>query len=149
MLSDKMIEMIEHNTLGFVATVNSKGVPNLSPKGTFAVLDNKSIGFCEIRSPNTQKNIETNPIVAVNFFDLFERKALKISARAEFVEISVARENGLLDCFSAWSELHHKTKGIFILHIQNAQLITSPVYDIGAVEHTLRDKWREHFLNES
>ena len=42
-------ELIETFPLGFVATVTEDGMPSLSPKGTFLILDDKTIAFAEIR----------------------------------------------------------------------------------------------------
>ena len=36
---------VEKQRLGFVATVSATGEPNLSPKGTFVVLDDRTLAF--------------------------------------------------------------------------------------------------------
>ena len=45
--------LIARFPLGFVATVTPEGRPHLSPKGTFLVLDDSTVAFAEIRSPDT------------------------------------------------------------------------------------------------
>lgn len=64
MLTPDMKRIIEQQRLGFVATAAPDGTPNLSPKGTFVVLDNATIAFGEIRSPGTIRNLR---IIEVNF----------------------------------------------------------------------------------
>ena len=45
MLTDEMIATAEKQRLGFVATVSDDGQPNVSPKGTFVVIDNQTLAF--------------------------------------------------------------------------------------------------------
>jgi len=77
-LNEQFQRVITEQRLGFVASVGADGTPNLSPKGTFIVLDEQTIAFGEIRSPNTLRNIDHNPVVEVNFVDPFARKGVRI-----------------------------------------------------------------------
>jgi predicted pyridoxine 5'-phosphate oxidase superfamily flavin-nucleotide-binding protein len=67
MLTPDMKRIIEQQRLGFVATAAPDGTPNLSPKGTFVVLDDVTIAFGEIRSPGTTRNLRENALIEVNF----------------------------------------------------------------------------------
>ena len=80
MLTPDMQRIVEEQRLGFVATVAPDGTPNVSPKGTFIVLDTKTIAFDEIRSPATIRNLRANPRVEVNFVDPFVRKGYRLLA---------------------------------------------------------------------
>jgi hypothetical protein len=53
MLTHNMKRVIEEQRLGLVATAVLDGTPNVSPKGTFVVLHDRTIAFGEIRSPGT------------------------------------------------------------------------------------------------
>src|ERR1700674_5569032 len=86
MLTPDMKRIIEEQRLGFVATASLDGTPNVSPKGTFAVLDDKTIAFGEIRSPGTIRNLRANPRIEVNFVDPFVRKGYRFAGRAAVVE---------------------------------------------------------------
>ena len=81
MLTPDMKRIIEEQRLGFVATAAADGTPNVSPKGTFVVLDDETIGFGEIRSPGTIRNLRANPRVEVNFVDPFVARAIVSQAR--------------------------------------------------------------------
>jgi hypothetical protein len=61
MLTADMKHVIREQRLGFVATVNPDGTPNVSPKATFVVLDHATIGFGDIRSPRSQTPQEEAP----------------------------------------------------------------------------------------
>ena len=80
MLGPDMQRIVVEQRLGFVATVAPDGTPNVSPKGTFIVLDTKTIAFDEIRSPATIRNLRANPRVEVNFVDPFVRKGYRLLA---------------------------------------------------------------------
>src|SRR5205085_2349953 len=69
----------------FVATAAPDGMPNLSPKGTFIVLDANTIAFGEIRSPGTIRNLRANPRIEVNFVDPFVRKGYRFAGTAVVV----------------------------------------------------------------
>jgi predicted pyridoxine 5'-phosphate oxidase superfamily flavin-nucleotide-binding protein len=56
-----MMRQIREQRLGFVATVDADGAPNLSPKGTFAVVDAAMAAFAEIRSSGTLHNLAASP----------------------------------------------------------------------------------------
>ena len=62
-LTDEMKHVVAEQKLGYVASICADGTPNLSPKGTFLVLDDDHVMFGEIRSPQTASNIATNAIV--------------------------------------------------------------------------------------
>ena len=99
MLSTDMIKLINDHKLGFVASIDSEGSPNLSPKGTFVVLDSEYLMFSEIRSPNTLKNIQQNPEVEVNFVDPFSRKGVRVKGITRIIEKTDEEFNQLFHYF--------------------------------------------------
>src|ERR1700761_6340653 len=82
MLTDDMKRVIGEQKLGFVATVNADGTPNLSPKGTMQVLDDEHIVFADIRSPGTMANLARQPAMEINFVDPFSRKGYRFKGTA-------------------------------------------------------------------
>ena len=56
--------------LGWVATADINGVPNVTPKGTIKVLDQTTLVFADLFSLNTRENMLNNPSVAVTVVDL-------------------------------------------------------------------------------
>lgn len=143
MLTENAKAMIADWPLGFVATADAGGTPNLSPKGTFRVLDDRTIGFADIRSPNTMRNIQARRQVAVNFFDILTRKATTISGTAR----TVARDSGnyasLVGRFvSAWGDdFEAMFNSLVVIDVDACQDIDSPAYDAGATEEGLREDW--------
>ena len=135
-----MIRVVEEQKIGYVATVNSDGTPNLSPKGTFIVLDESHLMFGEVRSPNTVKNIADNPVVEVNFVDIFARKGLRCRGQARFIREFDEEFDKLMPPFRIqWGdELCSLFHGIVVIELESTSMMLSPAYDIGSKEADLR-----------
>ena len=82
LITDDMKRIVESTRLAFVATVNPDGTPNLSPKSSLAVLGEDRIGFADIASPNTVRNLGTNPAIEVNAIDIFMRRGYRFRGTA-------------------------------------------------------------------
>lgn len=143
MLTPDMKRLIEEQRLGFVATASLDGMPNVSPKGTFAVLDDRTIAFGEIRSPGTIRNLKANPRIEVNFVDAFVRKGYRFAGTATVVERSEPGFDTLLPLLR--SSLAHRIRAIVTISVTRALPLTSPAYDDGASEPELRRAWTARF----
>lgn len=143
MLTPDMKRLIEEQRLGFVATASLDGMPNVTPKGTFAVLDDRTIAFGEIRSPGTIRNLKANPRIEVNFVDAFVRKGYRFAGTATVVERSEPGFDTLLPLLR--SSLAHRIRAIVTISVTRALPLTSPAYDDGASEPELRRAWTARF----
>ena len=143
MLTADMKRIITEQRLGFVATTDPDGTPNVSPKGTFAVLDDKTIAFGEIRSPGTMRNLRANPRIEVNFVDPFVRKGYRFAGRAALVERGDQAFNALLSQLQ--SALGSRIRVIVTIAVTKALPLTSPAYDDGKTETELRRAWTARF----
>ena len=143
MLTADMKRIIEEQRLGFVATTAPDGTPNVSPKGTFFVVDDKTIAFGEIRSPGTIRNLRTNAPIEINFVDPFVRKGYRFAGTAVVVE----RGSGAFDALVAHfrSALAPRMRAIVTIRVTKAQPLTSPAYDDGTTEPQLRRMWTARF----
>jgi uncharacterized protein len=142
MITGEMKQIIEENSVGLVATIDPEGFPAVSPKGTMLVLDERTIGFSNIRSPQTIRNLQKNSAVEINFFDPFRRKACRLRGRAVYNEKGSARYEALQPHFTAkWEQLLPRMRGFVVVNVERAQIVLSPVYDDGAVEDDLRKQW--------
>ena len=143
MLTSDMKRIIEEQRLGFVATAALDGTPNVSPKGTFVVLDDDTIAFGEIRSPGTMRNLNTNPLVEVNFVDPFVRKGYRFRGTASVVERGDATFDALLGNFRGL--LAERMRAIVTITVTKALPLTSPAYDDGTTEPELRRSWTTRY----
>ncbi len=146
-LTEDMKRVVAEQKLGFVATVCEDGTPNLSPKGTFLVLDDDHLIFGEIRSPNTVRNMRLQPFMEIAFVDPFSRKGFRAKGSASFVSRDDAEFAELFPKFSGWGALAERINGIVKLRVERALPLSSPAYDIGATEADLRAQWKQHFLS--
>ncbi len=64
-ISEDHRNLIEEVGLCYVASASGDGTPNVSPKGSIAVLDDDHLVFAEIMSPHTRANLQENPRIAV------------------------------------------------------------------------------------
>jgi uncharacterized protein len=143
MLTPDMQRIIEEQRLGFVATTSVDGTPNVSPKGTFAVLDDRTIAFGEIRSPGTIRNLKANPRVEVNFVDPFVRKGYRFAGLATVVERGDPGFDVVLPRLR--SSLANRIRAIVTIAVSKALPLTSPAYDDGTTEPELRRAWTSRF----
>jgi predicted pyridoxine 5'-phosphate oxidase superfamily flavin-nucleotide-binding protein len=144
MLTPDMRRIVEEQRLGFVATVAPDGTPNVSPKGTFIVLDAKTIAFGEIRSPATIRNLRVNPRVEVNFVDPFVRMGYRFAGAAMVIERGSAGFDALLARFR--SALAPRMRAIVTITVSKAQALTSPAYDNATTTQVeLRRIWTARF----
>ena len=85
MLTKEMKQLISDHRAGMVATINDNGTPSVSPKATFVILDDQTLAFGNIRSPNTLANLRKRPSVEVCFIDVLTRKAVRVTGTASIV----------------------------------------------------------------
>ena len=101
-----MRRVVLEQRLGFVATVTPDGRPNLSPKGTTTVWDDRHLMFADIASPGTVENIASNPYVEVNVVDPIVRRGYRFKGTAT-VATSGEHSNEDSRCFGSGGRPHH------------------------------------------
>jgi hypothetical protein len=144
-MNTSIMQVIQEQKLGFVATVSTDGTPNLSPKGTFVVVNPTTIAFAEIRSPGTLRNLAANPAVEINFVDSLTRRGCRLSGTAQIVSRSEAGFDALLPLFDGYSSLVPRFRAIVLITVTRALPLSSPAYDDGTTEETLRRHWTAYF----
>ena len=139
-----MKRVVSEQKLGFVATVNADGTPNLSPKGTMQVLDDEHIVFADIRSPGTMANLARHPALEINVVDPFSRKGYRFKGTARVVDRQKAEFAELLAHYPA-SMLSDRYRAFVVMQVTQATPLVSPAYDAGANEPELRKRYRAYF----
>jgi len=79
-----------------IATASKAGKPNVSPKGSFRVLDDEHVVFANIASPRTMANLKQNPQLTAIIFERSTRKGCRVWGKAE-----VLGSGDLFDSISA------------------------------------------------
>ena len=138
MLTEEMQTLIRRFSAGAVATVNADGTPSVSPKGTFVILDSRTLAFGHIRSPGTVANLRRNPAIEVCFTDVVTRKAVRVTGTATIVRREEA-DAALDDAFeAAWSPYRPHMSAYVRITVTAAEVILSPAYDLDLTEDELR-----------
>ena len=145
MITSEIKNFLNTQKLGYVATVSSDGLPNISPKGTIIAWASEILAFADIRSPDTVKNLQNNSNVEINVIDpllrkgyLFKGVARLINSGLQYDEIlQHYRDNGITSPINA----------IILVDVSYVSDVTSPLYDMGISEAEIKSKWKNHFAN--
>ncbi len=81
-LSEEAKQLIQVTHPGMVATADKSGMPNVSPKGSFQVLDDEHVAFANVHSPRSMANIAENPQVSAIVFDPATRHGCRVWGKA-------------------------------------------------------------------
>lgn len=84
-MSDDVKKAIAEIKPALVATAGKDGLPNVSPKGSFRVVDDEHVVFADLRSPRTVNNLKENPMVSVIGLDPATRKGWRLWGKAEIL----------------------------------------------------------------
>ena len=84
-IPDNIKNFVNFQKLGYVATISKDGTPNLSPKGTIAVIDKSTLVFADIRSPQTIQNLQENPSIEINVVDPFQRLGYRFKGNGRII----------------------------------------------------------------
>ena len=145
-ISESAQTLITQFPLGFVATVTPDGMPSLSPKGTFFVLDDETIAFAEIRSPKTMENLRHQPQTEVNFIDIWKRKGVRVFGSVDIVDKSDADFEALLPKWgTTFPTLAPRVNAIVKIRAERVKPITTPPYDDGVTEEEMIALYKQKF----
>ena len=140
---DELKKLVNFQKLGYVATVSSDGTPNLSPKGTIAILDDSRLVFANIRSPKTIENLTNNPSIEINVIDPFSRMGYRFKGLANILSDGEDFEN-ILDYFKQ-KGIKSTISHIVVIDVTSFSEITSPSYDLGLKRDDLIKKWKQYY----
>jgi predicted pyridoxine 5'-phosphate oxidase superfamily flavin-nucleotide-binding protein len=128
MLTDDILDYIERSVLCWVATVDADGSPNVSPKEVFVASGEDSLLVANIASPNTVRNLASNPRVCVSFVDVFAQKGYKLHGTAEVIPSGTARYGELVQPLVVIAQGKFTIYSIIKIRISRAAPIIAPSY---------------------
>ena len=143
MITREIVDFLNLQKLGYVATVSSDGKPNISPKGTIIGWSSETLAFADIRSPDTMKNLVDNPHVEINVIDPLLRKGYLFQGTARILQdgtlyqeiLNRYRKNGIKSPINS----------IVLVDVSCVSDVISPLYDLGISEDEIKSKWQKHF----
>jgi predicted pyridoxine 5'-phosphate oxidase superfamily flavin-nucleotide-binding protein len=142
-IPESVKKFLNSQKLGYVATISDDNTPNLSPKGTIISWDDQ-LAFADIRSPNTMKNLESNPHLEINVIDPLLRKGFRFKGKGNIIKdgpvygaiLSHYRQNGVKSPIGS----------IVLVDVIEFSEVTSPLYDLGVTEDEMKEKWKKNLL---
>lgn len=127
-ITDAVRDSARRSVLCWLATVDSQGQPNVSPKEVWAIADAQHVVVANIASPVTARNIATQPQVCLSFVDVLVQKGYKLQGTARDV-LSEAPD------FAQWAAPLQAMVGervvirsVLLIAVQSAQPIVAPSY---------------------
>jgi hypothetical protein len=146
-LSPEMRAFVERVRLGFYATVNADGTPNVSPKGTTYVLGPARLAFADVRSPGTVENVRRGSPVEVCLVDPLTRKGWRFRGTGAVCGPGSPELDALLGLMRAGgSSLAGRVRAAVVVEVAAARRVSSPIYDGGAVrEDEVVARYRARF----
>jgi uncharacterized protein len=143
-----MKRVIDEQRLAFVATVDPDGTPNLSPKGTIAVLDDDHLMFADLASPRTIENLRRNAAVELNVVDVTTRTGYRFKGRGVVLGEG-ERFQDLIDMYGrgprALTRATERIRHVVIVEVERCLKLVSPAYDLGSTESEISERWERYF----
>lgn len=76
---------IDNSVLCWLATVDQKGAPSVSPKELWGEFGEDVLVIADLASSNSVRNIGDNPSVCVSFIDIFRQRGFKVYGQASII----------------------------------------------------------------
>ena len=142
-ISEEIKNFVNSQKLGYVATVSNDGTPNLSPKGTIVVMNESTLVFADIRSPQTLQNLQNNPSVEINVVDPFQRLGYRFKGECKIINEGPEFDK-ILDYYANVG-IKSKINSVVIVDVESMSEVTSPSYDLGVTKDELVSKWKKYY----
>ena len=114
--------------LGWLATVNANGEPNVSPKEIWEFDGVDRLLIANIASPTSASNILSNPSVCFSFVDVFSQKGLKLKGVASVVLPGTQVFRLMATPLVAMCSARFEIPSLFIVQVTGAMPILAPSY---------------------
>ena len=142
-ISEEIKNFVNSQKLGYVATVSKDGTPNLSPKGTIVVMNESTLAFADIRSPQTIQNLQDNPSVEINVVDPFQRLGYRFKGEGKIINEGLEFDK-ILDYYIN-AGIKSKINSVVVVDVKSMSEVTSPSYDLGVTKDELVSKWKKYY----
>ena len=128
-IPDELREILTGGHNVWVATVGPDGMPNVSIKGSGALLDDEHLYFADMFSRKTRENLENDDRVAVGIHDPERKLAMQVKGRAELIDHGAVFDQ-VDDKLAAISEQLHLPPMKYVVRIS-----VESVWDMGPGPH--------------
>lgn len=142
LLDETLKAFISRIRLCYVATVCPDGTANLSPKGSIAVWDARHVTFVDIASPQTIRNLRSNPSIEINVLDPFSRRGYRLKGRGSVKESGPEFDAATRELKARFGD-RYPVNGVVVVEVETVRPLLSPVYQFNpdADEAEVRREW--------
>lgn len=151
MINQEVKKYIDTSILCWLATVSCDMVPNVSPKEVFTNYGDEHFIIANIASPNSVRNIKTNPKVCVSFIDIFIQKGFQIKGRATIVDQRASEFEVLAGPLEKMTQGKYPFGSITKINIERIKPIIAPSYLLFAdttEEQQLRNAYESYGIDQ-
>ncbi len=113
-LSEEAKKIISEVHLAQEATASKNGRPNVSPRGSFRVLDDEHVLFADTASPRTIANLRENPQLSAIVFDPATHRGCRIWGRAEILDSGDLFDTIAAEAAAAGRTFQHVVIKVFV-----------------------------------
>ena len=128
MLRPEILASAQKSVLCWLATVDTQGQPNVSPKEIFMFYDAEHLLIANIASPNSVRNIAANPRVCVSFIDVFVQKGFKVSGVAQNIVKQDADYEKWAAPLNAMAGPRFPIRSVILIQVTACEPILAPSY---------------------
>jgi len=128
MMNSEVQQSIKESVLCWLATVDSDGIPNVSPKEMFVSDGDNHILIANIASPSSIENIKANEKVCVSFINIFKQKGFKLKGTARVIDSSEEAYYSKLKLLQQLGGEGFPIKNIIIVSVSSVEPIIAPSY---------------------
>ena len=128
MLTTEIKKYLDQSVLCWLATVSDDGQPSVSPKEIFTYFGESHLIIANIASPNSLKNIRTNPKVGVSFIEILVQKGFKLWGQATIIEKTNIEFEELSQPLLEMTGDKFPFQSIFKIRIDKVKPILAPRY---------------------
>lgn len=109
-ISEEVKKIISEVRPAMVATASKDGKPNVSPRGSFRVLDDEQVIFTDGGRMYTLANIRENPKVSAIVYNAETRQGCRIWGTAEILESGEIFDRMAAEASARGITIHHLVK---------------------------------------
>lgn len=127
LLSDEVVKSADRAVLAWLATADADGVPNVSPKELFAIVDGHFV-VANVASPRSALNLAARADACLSFVDVFAQKGFKVAGTARVCapgDADYARWSAPLQAMAGGTFV---IRSVFVLEPRRVEPILAPSY---------------------
>lgn len=122
-----VIEIAKQSVLCWLATVDTNGMPNVSPKEVFTFVDRKLV-IANIMSPQSSSNIKNSEMVCVSFINVMTEYGYQIKGKAKIIGKSSNKSQPYIHAINTMTNGKYPYQEIFVIQILNIKEVKAPSY---------------------